>query len=69
MTAITEQRKTAWYLMVLDERTGFDTYHRDAEGHIYFSDQVARQIARGLRTMPIKSGGNSIKTVVTGYTD
>lgn len=63
MKAITELRKTAWYL-VIDED---GTHYTDDEGHMYFSDQLARQVGRELHVMPIKAGGAGLKTVVTGY--
>jgi hypothetical protein len=60
--AITELRKTGWYLTEDD-----GSFHLDDEGHIYFSKPIAMSIGRELGMIPVPSHAGGLKQVVTGY--
>jgi hypothetical protein len=60
MKAVTVSQKTAYTVTDID-----DGIYADAEGHIYFTKDIAREIARELRTMYAPANGRTIKMVVT----
>jgi hypothetical protein len=63
MKAITELRKTGWYLVIGEDG---NTY-TDDQGNMWFSAEIAMAIARTLRVMPLRSSRGGLKDVVTGY--
>ena len=62
MQAVTELRKTGWYVATED-----GSFYTDETGHIWFSKPVAFDIGRKLGMIPVSSSSGGLKQVVTGY--
>lgn len=63
MTAIVKLQKTGYYVTYGE----FDQSYRDAEGHSWFSKELARQIAREQGGMYFDGNRTTIKEVVVAY--
>jgi hypothetical protein len=64
MKAVTELRKTGWYLIIDED----GTHYTDDEGHMWFSKDIARDLGRQFRVMALSSSGG-LREVVTNYTE